>query len=419
MKSKRKALYSVLLSISLLLCGCNNASTDSSGTGTDSSNTNTESNSTSTESDKTESWKNLNTQNTVVIEDMPTTKKWKSLYYDAVLFSENTHSYMSNIADRFNGSKIDADDVLYNIRPSGPLYGPGVDTEKYKGSDMTADKFPKSLTATYKNENVNINAYSVLSMLEISNPQNVSDVLGEKWDGEFSWQPSFLSDYRTSETVDINSETEKCTLNGESVSIKQAALKSADIINGKLCEILPDGFTVQPISAEVYSFNSTDNECLQVTHQFCLDGIPVEAGDVFGIPELGGIAKKNDGKGVQGSPVTSFMLTKDTIDYFKAAPVNYSDDYIKTSDCTIEIDYEEACEILSNALSDENVFNVKEARLMYALSETSKDDYNAESYDIKPKWRFILTDVPSQKFRQLYVYVNADDGLYSIMQPYG
>lgn len=365
-------------------------------------------------------FKNLDLESTVVIEDKPLSGTWKSIYFDSIRFTDATCSYIEKMAKSFNNSEINKDELLYRIRLNGAFYGPDAgESEEILQKNMTVENYPKSLSVRYKDENIYIDGFSVLGGTEMYNPKTLKQALGVTCNSTFSWRPELSENYLGFDNVDYDSDTEYCFLNGEKVAIKDAVSYSVEAINnGNLNGVLPDIFKVEPISAEVMRFKDTENECLQITYQLVLDGISVEGGRVTGIGNLSGFANGNTGKGVLEYPVYACMLTKNSVDWLRIAPVDLKKDWYQISDFAVSVSYDKACEILSEALSDEIVFKVDEARLMYAISDNSEDGVNTDSYEIRPKWRFHLTDVKSLEFRELYVYINADDGLYSICKTY-
>lgn len=403
---------SSVLSVCLLIAGCAEVSDSvASDSGTN--------NSSVSEPDKAK-YKNLDLSSTVVIEDKPESGSWKSIYFDSIRFTDETCSYIEQMAKCFNGSDIDANEMIYRIRLNGAFYGPGVgESKEILQKNMTAENYPKSLSARYKDENIYIDGFSVLGSAEMYDPKALKQALGVTCNSTFSWRPDLSENYLSSVDVNYDSETDYCVLNGEKITIKDAVSYSVEAFNnGNLNGILPDIFKVEPISAEIMRFSGTKNECLQITYRLVFDGIPIEGGRVAGIGNLSGFADGNTGEGVLEYPVYACMLMKNSVDWLRFAPVDLKKNWLQINDFTVSIGYDQACEILSETLSDEIVFKVDEARLMYAVSNNSEDGLNTDSYEIRPKWRFHLTDVKAQEFSELYVYVNADDGLYTICKTY-
>lgn len=412
MKKRFKTLSPIVLSSCLILAGCAEVSDSvaiDSGTN----------NSSVSEPDKAK-YKNLDLSSTIVIEDKPESGSWKSVYFDSIRFTDKTDSYIENMAKCFNNTKINKDELLYRIRLNGAFYGPDAgESDEITEKNMTAENYPKSLSVRYKDENIYIDGFSVLGSTEMYNPETLKQTLGITYNSSYSWKPELSENFRSSVDASLDSVTDYCFLNGEKVTIKDAVSYSVEAFNnGNLSGILPDIFKVEPISAEVMRFSGTENECLQITYRLVFDGIPIEGGRVAGIGNLSGFADGNTGEGVLEYPVYACMLTNNSVDWLRVAPVNLCDDWLQVSDFTVNVGYDKACEILSEALSDEIVFKVDEARLMYAVSDNSEDGINSDSYEIRPKWRFHLTDVKSQEFRELYVYINADNGLYTICKTY-
>lgn len=360
---------------------------------------------------------NLNMENIVVIDTPPSSGSWKSIYFNSVRFSEDTHYYVDEIARNFNNSEIDNRRLQYRVSLGDTFYGPEAsDTKDIIADEMSDEQYENSLLVKYRDENVYVEVMSVLGLAEMYNPRSVIDMLSIESDFSWSWKPE-ISGYIVNK-VEPNSETDFCILNGEKVCINDAVAYAANILNdGNQNGILEDGLKVNPIKAEIYGFTDCENQGLSITFELVYDGIPIEGNRVSAL-SLEGNDNEGKGKSVLEYPVYACMLTKDTIDWLRVAPANICDDLFCVEETQISIDYDKACSILSSIMSNEVVFNVAEARLMYAVTSNSEDGYNTDSYEISPKWRFHLTDVKAQEYRELYVYINADNGLYSFTKPY-
>lgn len=371
----------------------------------------------STHSITEQKFKNLNMENTVVIDTPPSSGSWKSICFNSIRFTEDTQYYVDEIAKNFNNSAIDNSRLQYRVSLGGAFYGPEAgDTKDVFASEMSNERYENSLFVKYKDENVYVEAMSGLGLAEMYNPRSVTDILSIESNFSWSWKPE-ISGYVVNK-VEPNSETDFCILNGEKVCINDAVACATAALNaGNQNRILTDGLKVNPIKAEIYDFPDCKNQGLSITFELVYDGIPIEGNRVSTLT-LDENDDENKGKSILEYPVYACMLTKDSIDWLRVAPARICDDLFHIEDTQILIDYDKACSILSSIMSDEVIFNVAEARLMYAVTSNSEDGYNTDSYEISPKWRFHLTDVKAQEYRELYVYINADNGLYSISRPY-
>ncbi|MGN0700032.1 MAG: hypothetical protein ACI4J8_03435, partial [Oscillospiraceae bacterium] len=268
---------------------------------------------------------------------------------------------------------------------------------------MTAEKLPQSVLVRYKDENIYADAFSVLGSVEMYSPKTLLQTLGIECQSSWSWKPEIYGN--SHHRVDIDREADVCVLAGKEVRVKDAAENALRLFNdGQLSAILPAGYKVEPLSAEVYDFGESENQCLRLVFQFTYDGIPVEGGSVSAV-SLKNVSSEGVGQAVCEYPICAAMLTENSIDWLRLAPANLCDNWFKVEEFPININYEKACTILSNILSDEQVFDVEEARLMYAVTANSADGYNTDSYEIKPKWRFHLVGIKAQEFAELYVYI--------------
>ena len=390
-KMKRK--ISVLL-VAIVLCfcsGCNNSSETK--------------------------FHNLDLSETVVIEETPDSGKWSSITFNSLRFSSDTISFVEKAVEKFNGANVDKSEFLYHIRTSGDFYGPNAGgRQELFFTDMTDEIFPKSLSMQYKDENIYVDAFSVLGSVEMYNPKTLAAILGIENNSTWSWKPEISG--RVIYTTKLDDENSGCTLDGKEVKINEAVLSAEELLNnGELNNIFPVGMKVEPLKAEVYEFNETKNQCLRIMYQLTYDGIPIEGNSVSAISSQN---DKEDGAGeaIRDYPIYVAMFTDNSIDWMRVAPANLKKGWMEINETSINYNYDKACGILSDTLSDEMNFNVVEARLMYAVTANSQDGYNTDSYEISPKWRFHITGIKAQEFSELYVYINADDGLYCITKPY-
>ena len=342
-------------------------------------------------------YENLDLSNTSVIMHIPESGEWRTLSFDYPSLSDDTITVMRKIADEYGGFTLDSGNILCNIYVSDDN---GFVKESYDAdyADMTPQQY--DMTAYIRHiDDVFYMDFNAAGRIELYDRSAVKNILDITYDLTWSWRPYFGGGKEISSYDLLADENVADTyrLNGKDISVNDALIYATDYLNnGKLAHTFPKLYTYTPLTAVVYQF-SDDAYGYFFEFQVNYDGVPFDAanatGDVF------------------SNKMHICMLTEASVEWIWACVLT-DDTPDLSAPCEITVDYDEACQIVSEKLSQEHVFNVKEAELLYCTYELDNEAvaWVGSGFVVEPMWQFTITDVGVQEYSIIYINVSATNG---------
>lgn len=340
---------------------------------------------------------NLDYENAVVIENVPNSGQWKKLSYERLAFGEKFADKLVKVAADY-GVAIDKNDIMvarYNSTYTDIKPLSEVDLTKYENS-LYNDAFKDYPYAAmfYNSDELYIHTIpSVKNWIELDNKKNISSVLGKDWDGFGAWRPG---DDRTSEHyVDPNDENATCVLNGKTVKVADAVRNAQKIASES--DVFPKFFDRDVINKiSVFTYEN-GNQGLWIEFTYAFDGVtyispPDHRFDVS----------------LESDPAYSVhffcgMLTENSIDWIWQYGFDSATTYT-IEDCEININREDALKLVSQKLSDDDMFTVGKIQLLYADRVTDSE------ICVEPTWMIYIHDKNLTGSNRMFAYVSAVDG---------
>lgn len=347
---------------------------------------------------------NLNLDNTVVTEHSPLSGEWKILRFDVPLITPDTFTVLKEAAEAFGGYEPNGDNVLCHVFfAENPVKEDDVMDITY--NEMKDDYYEKTTFMRYVGDDFYMDVYRG-GRIEAYNRKTLREILGITHERTWSWSPDW-NDNQTIKSYDFRNGAEIADhypLNGADVSVSGAAKYAGELLNSRqLPHISSKLFTYTPLSASVLKYNG-DIYAYNLIFQLNYDGVPLDASFTAGDKTAG-----LDNKGLSSEPLHTLMLTGSSVDWIWTPDIN-DITLVSQETCGIKIDYNEACRLVSEALSQEHVFPVSEAELLYCSRLLYEDstERNVTGYTLEPMWQFSLrTDT---QLGGLCVNVNAVTG---------
>ena len=359
--------------------------------------------------------KNLDLTNTAIIENTPTTGKWQKIIYDIPGLDDRSADRLAYIASNFGITVGKKDITLVQLtddedNEDGVEYVPYTDEAEALLSKYLEYKLDpsKDFTDFYYYMYYLGDIYMEIQdftggLIEYDNRKNVNSVLELDFTDNSPWRPNFFR--KSQRSIDPDDETATCVLDGKTVKVADA-VKNAEkyILENEI--LFPKSFGANVTDVTLFSYEN-GNQCLALDFEFTIDGVTLDGGTPSNAihDEDGNVYKTYQ------VVVQCAMVTDNTIDWIWFPVIDGATEFT-SEDCEIAVSLEEACEIVSQELSQEYTFNVDEIQLMYAAQ---REGDGIHSY-IEPKWRFYITDIKSQEYSRLFVYVSAVDGEVQISQ---
>ncbi len=398
------ATFLALLTI-LVMSGCESSNDLSNElSGFDSSN------------DKTESLgyriENLDYENAEIIENTPDNGKWHKMSFVFQELNKQSADRMVKFASNYGAGEIDKKDFLLR-RSSDDVKDdlvPLSDYDKYL-PDGDFEVFPY-ICMLYCTDDLYIEVQMATGgCVELDNRKNVNSILDLDMHYEAPWRPQFNT--KSEASVDLNDENATCVLNGKTVKIVDA-IKNAEKYVSENDTLFQKSFGAKVTNAHLYTYEN-GNQSLALTFEYTIDGVMLEGSPLYSIYDENGNKYK-----VYNIKAECAMLTENTLDWIWFPSVDGGTE-LKSEDCELMISREKACELVSQKLSQEYKFHVKEIQLMYAAKreDVGEDPWEPLSSCIEPMWRFYITGIEAQEYHALYVYVSALDGEVQIAEVLG
>lgn len=381
--------------LALSLAGCSKGDS-SSGSGTIGDNSN--------DGVKVEGIKNLDFINAVISEHTPNSEEWYTLKLRRVSMSPDIVDCMKEIADALGFSDFNERNILCNVSngdndPNSPLIP--ID-------EMTEDDYEKLLDACCASNDFYLSLWGN-NMINFNNRKVIREAVGdsERLSGTHEWRSvgEFIKSYDVSDEEGLK---DKYTLNGKEVSILDVMENAKKFMNEEqLGPNNSDIFRYEPYE-EIDIYKETDtNYVYRFAFQAYFDGVPIDASSASYLPES------------RNSLMTMFnyvyMLDLDGVAFYWTSPL-YCSKLVSKEPCEIKVGFDEAAAIVSEKLSQEHVFTVERAELMYCVDDIDPTAKSSETRHaaIKPMWQFTITNTGMQ-YETLLVYVDAVSGEMSVL----
>lgn len=345
---------------------------------------------------KENSTNNLDLSNVKVTENIPESGEWKTMTFDYRPVNADTLRVLQNAVKAYGGEAIDESKVVCNIFSNGDAAPP--DDVAYH--DITAEMYKNAAYMRYVGDELYADT-TIHGKIELYNRKNVKDILRIDYDGTWSWRPFFYgSVQRKIELQTASPVTDRYVLDGKTVSVDTALQYALSYINsGTLSPICSSKYEYTPLYVEVYQF---EGEKYGYFFAFGLsyDGVPFDSA-----------AATSAEKAPVSNTIKLLMLSENSVDWMWTCAMN-QDTPVSKEKAEIMIDYEKACEIVSETLSKEHVFTVSKAELIYCTTELEDENTRWRYTGIKaePMWQFYITNVGVQEYSSIYINVSATNG---------
>lgn len=388
----RNCLICIFSAAILALSGCSGDKTQSSGDNTQSVGITTQ-------------YKNLDLENTNVIENIPESGKWYVLRFDNKRITKDSYNVLREAAGYFGVSEPEKEKVLCSVN-----YSQDEPNEDIVYSKMQDKDFAITTYMRYISDDIYID-YNIANKFEMFNRKALREILHEEYDRLWSWKPGFTGEstvksYDLSEGVDTS---DSYVLNGKQTSIADALKYAEDALNsGNMAHMTSKLFTYSPVSVDVLRLSNGEN-AYNFGFQLNYDGVPLDASKTAVAPEL-------DSNDIFSNSFHLCMFTPSSIDWIWSCPVSFDNPTVQ-EECEIAVDFDNACKIVSEKLSQENVFGIEKAELIYCSRAVYNDSEVAPSteYIVEPTWQFSFAS-GVQEYGKLCVNVNAVTGEINMRQ---
>lgn len=237
-------------------------------------------------------------------------------------------------------------------------------------------------------------------MFEFYRSDVVKRVTGEEWKGVGSWRPNFTADPIATYTIGQDDLVGvSYMLDGKDVSLQQAITNVEDYMtdNEDLPNLSVPGIEYRVKTVDVYAYGENHGYFF-ILNCFC-DGVQlndVSVSDEEGIIHYVEVAPR------------CMTLTGEGLDYiwgntFKQMPQ-------LTEMVEIQVSYEEALQAMSDYLSDDFVFQVLDADLLFIYYKYWEIPAEGDIASLHPYWQFELSTEGMQQYSRLIINVDVTTG---------
>ncbi len=340
-------------------------------------------------------YRNLDLSNIKIAENIPNSGEWKTMIFDYHPVNADTLNILNTTAILYNGETVNKNKVVCNIYTDSNDAPP----KDIAFPDITSEMYKNAAYMRYIGDELYIDT-TIHGKIELYNRKNVKDILGINYDDLWSWRPSFNGsvekrvDLQTSPVMDVYN------LNNKQVSVDAALQYALSYINSdNISPICSAIYEYSPLFVDVYKFDE-EKYGYYFVFNLSYDGVPLDSSSAVS-PESAPVS----------NTIKLLMLSEDSIDWLWTCPMN-QDAPVSEEKAEINIDYERACEIVSEALSQEHVFKVSKAELLYCTTELTDENTRWIYTGIKaePMWQFHITNVGVQEYSSICIDVSAVDG---------
>lgn len=346
-------------------------------------------------------YKNLDLGETVVIENVPESGVWKSVRFkNTPYLTPETADSLKKAAGGFGIFNLDTKNILYDVRVES--HAP---YDEIPYSEMSEEQYQKAEYMRYIADDLYID-YCIVNRILFFNKKTFREIKGADYDSTWGWMPGFGKEpLEKSYTISAGDEIlDSYNLNNSSVSINDAMKFAAERMNsGELPYITSKLFTYTPIRAEVYKMNE-NSYAYSFDFSLNFDGVPLDSSNSSDL-------SVEDTAPIFSTTVHTCMFTPNSIDWVWSSVLNFEEAAL-CEDVEIAVDYDEACRILSEKLSQESVFKIYSAELLYGLCGFKTDDLDhtwTNENVVEPFWQFKCSS-GTQEYGIVYADVNAVTG---------
>lgn len=343
--------------------------------------------------------KNLDFENAEIVENAPESGKWYTLRFDYKQITKDSYNVLQEAAGYFGVSNPEKEKILCSVN-----YSQDEPNEDIVYSEMKDEDFALTTYIRYISDDIYID-YNIANRFEYYNRKALREIRNEDYEKLWGWKPGFTGEstvksYDLSKGADIS---DTYILNGKQTSIADA-LKYAEgeLNSGKMSRMTSKLFTYTPVYASVYRL-SNDENAYNFDFQLNYDNVPLDASKTADALEL-------DTNDIFSNTFHLCMFTPESIDWLWSCPLCF-DAPSSQEECTIAVDFDKACKIVSEKLSQEKVFEIERAELIYCSRAVYNDSETAPSteYIVEPSWQFSFSS-GVQEYGKLCVNVNAVTG---------
>lgn len=311
---------------------------------------------------------------------------------------EKIYNHFPQIVEKYGGNPEGLEDMFITTWIEGErVYIP---IDQHGDEDMEGIR--------YCTPSLYIDMTNILQLM-IYHPEEVERITGEEIDYKQVWLPNEHAKAIQAYVIGEDDITGiSYCLDGEVVSLEEsiAYLENELTNNDELPLISKQGFQSHVSKVEIYQFG--DNYAYYFTTQLYYDGIKVD--DQFG----DSYEKNQQGNFLRfvGTINKYSMFSKNVINgMYTFDWLNEKQEEVKTVKGTI--DYHQALEILSNHLSQDYVFEVVKAELVYNFfleSVDDKDGFEGGNNRIVPHWQFEISTEGMQQYNRIYILIDIQTG---------
>lgn len=355
------------------------------------------------EENGTGTYENLDLSETVFTENAPESGEWKTMEMHTLEIDPETAVLLQEAAEAYGGYALDTEDIVCEVRPSMEEW---FDVSYAEMTNEAYGSDPYIIYMRYVGDDFYIDT-NTSGKIELYNRSELKEILGIEYNKTWSWSPQ--GDGTVVKSYDLQDEAgldDTYCLNHADVSLRDAMTYATEFLNsGNLSHLCPGSCTFAPYYADVYKF-SDDLYGYYFWYQVIYDGVPLDA--TQGV--IASNADEEQGGSIISNSIKLLMLTDSSAVYMWTCSFNENKPSTQEG-CELTVDYEQACQIVSETLSRNHLFHVNSAELLYCMMDPSGQpplgDYIVM---LRPMWQFKITDVGVQEYSIIYVNVDAVNG---------
>lgn len=333
---------------------------------------------------------NLDFIGAVINQNAPDNGQWYIYKFKKYQTSVDSADHLQEAAEALGFNEFDPQKVIYRIFVSSNT------TEDRSYKDIADNGANNAQFTRFCTDDYYIHIEDTGSMT-FNNRRSLKNVIEEQWvlellssdTGDY-WMPQIGGTklVKRYDISDTNGLLEEYNLNGKTVSVKDELEYAGELINSKrLPHLISTFFTYKPLEIRVYQ-HTPDKYGYYFIFQLHCDGVPLDGSSTANIAE-------NENNNLYASRIHIYFADDKTPGYIWTGSL-YGDAPISEEPCEIKIDYEDACRILSENLSQEHIFKVESAELIYCIDGGGKNPDNNIFNTVKPMWQFIITNTGMQ-----------------------
>lgn len=327
--------------------------------------------------------------------------------FDYKRLTKDSYNVLREAAGFFGVTEPEKEKVLCSVNYSSDV--PNVDVVY---PEMKDEDYAKTTYMRYITDDLFL-AYNLSNRFEFYNRKALREIRHEDYDSLWEWKPGFTGEstvksYDLSDGTDIS---DSYTLNGKQVSISDALKYVEDALNsGKMAPMTSKLYTYTPVYVSVCQFSNNKNAyAYDIRSQLNYDNVPIDASESAAAPSL-------DSNNLFSNQINLCMFAPSSIDWLWTCPINFEAPTTQ-EECEITIDFDNACRIVSEKLSQEKVFEIAKVELIYSVRAVYNDSEESPSteYIIEPSWQFYFGS-GTQEYGGLCANVNAVNGTINLRQ---